>query len=92
MDVTQANTLLSKVNFMLSLLLPEEQGIKPQPKDLEFDFVKYLELDKSTNQSVLTSTKQNTIQQHLQNPTRVPFAKLTLEQRQAFNNTKHNTL
>jgi hypothetical protein len=46
---------------MLSSLLLKKQGIKSWPEDLEFDFIKYLELDKSTNQSVLINTKRNTI-------------------------------
>jgi hypothetical protein len=49
MDVTQANALPSGVNFMPSSPPPEEQGIKPWPEDLEFDFIKYLESDESTN-------------------------------------------
>jgi hypothetical protein len=61
MDVTQANASPSRVNFMPSSPPPEEQGIKPWPEDLEFDFIKYLESDESTNQSVLTSTKRTTI-------------------------------
>jgi hypothetical protein len=92
MDVTQANASLSGVNFMPSSPPPEEQGIKPWPKDLEFDFIKYLESDESTNRSVLTSTKRNTIRQHLQNPTKAPLVGLTAEQRQAFNNAKHDAL
>jgi len=70
---------------------PDLTGILPWPEELIHDFIKYLELD-STNRSVLTSTKRNTICTYLSNPNSRPPPEFTLEQRTKFNNNKHNAL
>ena len=91
MDVTQATSSPSGVNFMPSSPPPDPTGIIPWPRDLVDEFIKYLEIE-STNRSVLTGTKRNTIRTHLSNPNGKPPLEYTPEQRAKFNNDKHDAL
>jgi hypothetical protein len=91
MDITQATSSLSGINFMPSSPPPDPTGIAPWPLELVYDFIKYLE-DESSNQSVLTSLKRNTIYTHLSNPNSRPPPEYTLKQRTKFNNNKHDAL
>jgi hypothetical protein len=91
MDVTQATLSPNGVNFMPSSPLPDPTGIIPWPEELVHDFIKYLK-DDSTNQSVLTGTKRNTIWTYLSNPNARPPPKATPAERIKFNNDKHDAL
>ena len=76
---------------MPSSLPPDYTGIVPWPQELVHEYIKYLELD-STNRSVLTSEKCNTICTYLSNPNSRPPPEYTLEQQAKFNNNKHDAI
>jgi hypothetical protein len=91
MDITQLASSPSGVNFMPSSPPPDPTGIVPWPQELVHEYIKYLELD-STNRSVLTGAKRNTIRTHLSNPNGRPPLEYTPEQRAKFNNDKHDAI